>query len=345
VKQLWRWAGSVAIKKLKETKMKIKSLFIAGAMVASMTAFSNAAYSADDWPTKPIRVVVPFEAGAGTDAIQRFFATQLSKALGQPIVIENLGGAGGAIGTMKVARSPADGYTLLGTLITATAALPHMQKLQYDSLKDLTPIARLGYPVTLLGVNKDMGINTMQDLIARAKKEPNKITYGSAGIGSAPQFRFEALMAETGIQLVHVPYKGGSAYVSDLLAGRIHTFADGTIGASLGKADKVKLLAVLDDKRLSDFPSVPAISEVVPGYKIPPTWYLLEGPANLPPAIVKRIATELAKISNLPETAEFMANLRARPSTDSADFNIAGEVQSAYDMYGKLIRERNIKAP
>jgi tripartite-type tricarboxylate transporter receptor subunit TctC len=326
--------------------MKFKSLIMGGAIAASLMSLTGGVSAVDEWPAKqPIRLIVPFEAGAGTDAIHRFYALQLSKALGQQIFIENLGGAGGAIGTQKVARSPADGYTLLGTLITGIAALPHLQKLQYDGLKDLTPIARIGYPVTLLGVNKDIGVNTVQELVAAAKKEPGKIAYGSAGIGSAPQFRFEALMAETGIQLEHVPYKGGTAYVADLLAGRIQTFADGTLGASLGKADKVKLLAVLDDKRVSDFPQVPAISEVMPGYKIPPTWYLMEGPAGLPPAIVKRLATELAAISKQPETAAFMFNLRARPSTDPADFNIGAEVQSAYTLYGKMIRERNIKAP
>ena len=321
------------------TKLLISTLFV------WCSGLSSVAFAADEWPTKQIKVIVPFDAGAGTDIVHRFYAQQLSKALGQQIIVENVGGAGGAIGTMRVARSTADGYTLLGTLITATAALPHMQKLQYDSLKDLTPIARLGYPVTLLGVNKDMGINTLQEFIAKAKKEPGKIAYGSAGVGSAPQFRFEALMAETGIVLEHVPYKGGTAYVADLLAGRIHTFADGTIGANLGKANKIKLLAILDDKRPADFPDVPTIQEIIPGYQIPPTWYLIEGPANMPAAIVKRIQTELAKINKSAETAEFMVNLRARHSTDSADFNIAAEVQSAYDMYGKMIRERNIKAP
>ena len=321
------------------TKLLISTLFV------WCSGLSSVAFAADEWPTKQIKVIVPFDAGAGTDIVHRFYAQQLSKALGQQIIVENVGGAGGAIGTMRVARSPADGYTLLGTLITATAALPHMQKLQYDSLKDLTPIARLGYPVTLLGVNKDMGINTLQEFIAKAKKEPGKFAYGSAGVGSAPQFRFEALMAETGIVLEHVPYKGGTAYVADLLAGRIHTFADGTIGANLGKANKIKLLAILDDKRPADFPDVPTIQEIIPGYQIPPTWYLLEGPANMPATIVKRIQTELAKINKSAETAEFMVNLRARHSTDAADFNIAAEVQSAYDMYGKMIRERNIKAP
>ena len=315
------------------------------ALVGLLGLGGQVALGADEWPSKQIKVIVPFDAGAGTDTVLRFYAQQLSKVLGQSVVVENVGGAGGAIGTMRVARSPSDGYTLLGTLITATAALPHMQKLQYDSMKDLTPIARLGYPVTLLGVNKDMGINTLQELIARAKKEPGKIAFGSAGVGSAPQFRFEALMAETGAVFEHVPYKGGTAFVADLLAGRIHTFADGTLGANLAKANKIKLLAILDDKRPADFPDVPTIHEIIPGYQIPPTWYLLEGPANMPPPIVKRLQTELAKINRSAETAEFMVNLRARHSTDPADFNIAAEVQSAYDMYGKMIRERNIKAP
>ena len=315
------------------------------ALVGLLGLGGQVALGADEWPSKQIKVIVPFDAGAGTDTVLRFYAQQLSKVLGQSVVVENVGGAGGAIGTMRVARSPSDGYTLLGTLITATAALPHMQKLQYDSMKDLTPISRLGYPVTLLGVNKDMGINTLQEMIARAKKEPGKIAYGSAGVGSAPQFRFEALMAETGAVFEHVPYKGGTAFVADLLAGRIHTFADGTLGANLAKANKIKLLAILDDKRPADFPDVPTIHEIIPGYQIPPTWYLLEGPANLPPPIVKRLQTELAKINRSAETAEFMVNLRARHSTDPADFNIAAEVQSAYDMYGKMIRERNIKAP
>jgi tripartite-type tricarboxylate transporter receptor subunit TctC len=325
-----------------------KPLRLAMAAIAAFTATACAtpALAADDWPARqPIRLVVPFEAGASTDAVQRFFAVRLSKALNQQIVVENVGGAGGAIGAIRVVNAAPDGYTLLGTIITAVAALPHLQKLAYDPLKDVTPIARLSYPITFLGVNKTLGVTTMQQLIDKAKAQPAALSYASAGIGSAPQFRFEALMAATGTKLTHVPYKGGTAYVADLLAGRVDAFADGTLGASLGKADKVNLLAVLDTKRVADFPDVPAINEVVPAYNIPPTWYLLEGPAGLPPEITKRIATEIGAISKQPETIAFMEGLRARPSNDPADFNLGAEIKSAYDMYGKLIRERNIQAP
>ena len=181
---------------------------LAALATAALTAVPapGVAAAADEWPNKPIRLIVPFEGGAGTDVVQRFFAKELSTALGQPIVVENVGGAGGAVGTLRVARATPDGYTLLGSLITAVAALPHLQNLQYDSLKELTPLYRLGYPVTLLGANKETGITTMQELIARARAEPGKLAYGSAGVGSAPQFRFEALMAPAGIQLTHVPY-------------------------------------------------------------------------------------------------------------------------------------------
>jgi tripartite-type tricarboxylate transporter receptor subunit TctC len=337
-----RQAGSTI--KTQGDKMKLTAMLAAA---TALTALLHAAQAtaADEWPNKPIRLVVPFEGGAGTDVVQRFFAKELSNALGQQIVVENIGGAGGAVGTLRVARATPDGYTLLGSLITAVAALPHLQKLQYDSLKDLAPLYRLGYPVTLLGVNKDIGINTMQELIARAKQEPGKLAYGSAGVGSAPQFRFEALMGPTGIQMTHVPYKGGTAYVADLLAGRIHAFADGTIGANLGKAGKVKLLAVLDDARAPDFPDVPAINEVVPAYKVPPTWYIVSGPAGLPPAIKARITGELAKIALKPETAEFMKSLRARPSTDTASFDLTAEVLSAYNMYGDMIKRMGIQPP
>lgn len=133
--------------------------------------------------------------------------------------------------------------------------------------------------------------------------------------------------------------------MADLLAGRIHLFADGTIGANLGRAGKVNLLAVLDDVRVSDFPTVPAINEIVPGYKVPPTWYIVSGPAGLPPAVKMRITNELAKIALKPETAEFMKNLRARPSTDTAAFDLAAEVQSAYAMYGDMIKRMGIQPP
>ena len=323
--------------------MKIRSLLLA--IVTLLLAAAGVARAADEWPSRPIQVVVPFEAGAGTDAVQRFYATQLSKALGQPIVVENLGGAGGAIGTMKVARAAPDGYTLLGTLITAAAALPHMQKLQYDPLKDLTPIARLGYPVTLLGVNKEIGINTMQEFIDRARAKPDSLAYGSAGVGSAPQFRFEAL-----IERDRSP--------ADPCA------VQGWYGVCVGPAvrphprvrrrhDRRQSRQVRQDQAArgarrqahDGFPRCAGHSRVVPGYEIPPTWYLLEGPAGLPPAITKRIATELANIAKKSETVEFMNGLRARPSTDPADFNIGAEVQRAYTMYGEMIRQRNIKAP
>jgi hypothetical protein len=323
--------------------MKKRNWIVCSA-AAFMLAVVGGTFAADEWPTRqPIKLVVPFDAGAGTDTVYRFYAQQLSKALGQQVIVENVGGAGGAIGTMKVARASADGYTLLGTMVTGIAALPHLQKLQYDGLKDLTPIARVAYPISLLGVNKELGINTLPELIALAKKEPGKFAYGSAGIGSAPALRFEVLQAETGIQLEHVPYKGGTAYVTDLLSGRIQIFVDSILGSQLGKADKVKLLAVMDDKRVADFPNVPTINEILPGFKNPPTWYLMEGPANLPPAIAKRIATELANISRSPEAAEFLAKQMTRPSTDQSNFNVAAELQSAYDLYAKMLRDRVVK--
>jgi len=320
------------------------SSFLSAAL-ASALLLSGAVSAQEAWPNRPIRLVIPFDPGAGSDAIHRYFGGELSKAVGQPVVVENISGAGGSIGATRVARSPADGYTLLGTLVTAVAALPHLQRLPYDPVKDFTHVARLGYPVTLIGVNNETGISTLQELIARARKEPGKLAFGSAGIGSAPQFRLEALMSATGIAMTHVPYKGGSAYVSDLLAGRIQVFADGTLGISLGKAGKVKLLAVLDEKRVKEFPELPAIHELVPNYKIPPTWFLVQAPAGLPPAIRTRIATELAKISQRKETAEFLDTAAIRPSSDSPDFNLAAEVQAAYDMYGEMIKRLNIKAP
>jgi tripartite-type tricarboxylate transporter receptor subunit TctC len=324
---------------MKTKTLAVLTLSIAGALTAA------GANAADAWPSRPIRLVVPFDAGAGTDTIQRFYANELSKALGQTVVIENVGGAGGAIGAAKVANSPADGYTLLGTIITAVAALPHLQHITYDPIKDFTPITRLGNSVTLIGTNNDSGIQSLQDLVRLAKQSPGKYSYGSAGIGSAPQFRFEALAAATGIQLTHVPYKGGTAFVSDLVAGRIQLFADGVLGAQLGKAGKVRLLAVIDDTRSSDFPDIPTVNEVVPNYQIPPTWYLLEGPAGLPPAIVMRIAAEVAKISRKPETAEFLKSLRSKPIIDPPDFKIAAEVQRDYDHYGEMIKRLGITAP
>jgi len=268
-----------------------------------LTVATVTATSAQEWPSRPIRMVVPLPAGAAVDVIGRLVAAKVGERLGQTIVIENRAGASGAIGADAVAKAAPDGYTLgMATTTTHVTNAIVNPKLAYDPVKDFTPIGLIGVVPYALSVSPKLPVNNVRELIALAKSKPGALSYSSVGLGSVAHLATELLSNMTGIKLNHVPYRSASQAVIDLAEGRIDiTF--GTLGSSLPliKEGKIKLLAVSTARRAKQVPEIPTIAEAgVPGFETS-LWFALVAPANLPRPIAERLNRELNAI--LPDAA------------------------------------------
>lgn len=255
--------------------------------------------NASSYPQKPITMVVPFAAGGGTDSIARDLAKALTEALGQPVIVDNRGGGGGAIGAQMVAKAEPDGHTLLfitSTFVThaATETTP-----SYDVEKDYAPIAMLGRGPLMVVANKELGLKNIADLIALTKKSREGINYCSAGLGSINHLSGELFKQKTNISMTHIPYKGSGPATLDLLAGRVQVFF-ATMPTMLQyvETNRVTLLAMTSEKRSPLFPNIPTVSESgLPGFEIS-TWWGVVAPAGTPPAIVQTLNQEIQKAAS-----------------------------------------------
>lgn len=304
---------------------------------------SPTARAQTDWPTRPVRCIVPYAAGGGTDFIARGLAEKLSRQTGQQFVVEHRGGAAGALGAEAVVKSPPDGYTMMITPQAPVQLLHHLRPLPYDPVKDLVPVGRMAEQIAGFAVHPSVGVKTMTEFVALAKKHPGKYTYGTAGVGSVNHLRGETLKLMAGIDLLHVPYKGVGEALPDLLAGVISMMVDSAVlpGA---KAGKLNLLAVLTPERYSEFPDVMTMKEQgYPDYDVP-VWFGAYMPAAVPRPILEKIHREIATIHT---DAEFQAKQFAGgtrvykeilPLPDMRDHIIR---QS--ERFGALIRQANIK--
>ena len=257
------------------------------------------------WPERPVRVIVPYAAGGATDAIARPWAEQLSKAFGQQFVIENRGGASGMIGMEALAKSPPDGYTLTMSPNAVLSVLPSLRKTPYDPLKDIVPIGHTGEVLTGHVIHPKLGIKTIPELIAYAKKNPGTVTYGSSGNGTANHLRLEALKLKAGIDILHVPYRGGADALNDLLPGNVH-MQNEPVNLPHVKAGKLILLAINGSRRNSDYPDVPTLTEVGINGADVPIFFGFYGPKGLPDEIVQKIN---AKMIEKTKDEEFMKTL------------------------------------
>jgi len=258
---------------------------------------------ATDYPNRPVRIVVPYAAGGPTDFIARGTAEKLSQQMGQQFVIENRGGAAGALGAEAVVKSTPDGYTLLLTPQAPIQLLPHLRKLNYDPIKDLIPVGRMSEQIAGFAVHPSLGVKNMTEFVALAKKNPGKFTFGTAGVGSVNHLRVETLKLMTGIDLLHVPYKGVGEALPDLLSGTIQLMVD-SIVLQPAKSGHLTLLSVLTPERYSEFPDVPTMREQgFPDYDVP-VWFGTYAPAGVPEPILEKLHREIAKIHS---DAEFQA--------------------------------------
>jgi tripartite-type tricarboxylate transporter receptor subunit TctC len=274
---------------------------LAACLIVAACAASPAA--AQTWPTRPITMVVPFPPGPALDLVARLVGAKLSDALGQSFVIENRTGANGMIGSSFVARASPDGYTLLMTTASTHVTAVHLIKhLAYDPLKDFTPIAAAVEPVTCLVVNSALPVNSVADLIAYAKARPGELSYGSSGVGSVFHLMGELFNETAGVKITHVPYRGVAPALQDVVAGHI-PMAYLSISNVIGLADQssVKILAVLEPKRFAGRPQIPSMSEVLPAFRKPSSWFGLFGPAGLSRDITMRLNAETVKALNAPD--------------------------------------------
>lgn len=248
------------------------------------------------YPTKPIRLIYPTIPGSAFELYGRLVAQKMSETIGRPIVGENRAGANGAIGAELVAKAPADGYTLLwstpATLITSTFLV---KSLPFDSRKDFIPISIGAEPLTVMLINPTLPYNNVSGLVDFGKRNPGKLSYGSSGTGSVFHLMGAAFNQASGLDMVHVPYKGPPAALNDVMGGRIEaTFVTLGTAMPLWKSGKVRVVALLADKRSPAAPDVPTFKEALPSYDVPTAWYALFAPAGTPAPIVQRLYTELA---------------------------------------------------
>jgi tripartite-type tricarboxylate transporter receptor subunit TctC len=269
---------------------------------ALLLAFAAGAVQAQAYPTKAIRLVVPFAPGGSSSLVARSVAAEMSKALGYEIYIENKGGGGGNLAMHDVAHADPDGYTLIIGHVGSLAMTPFMSKdLGYDVNRDFTPVSLLAKVPNIFVVHESVPAKDLREFVALARKEPGKLNYGSAGNGSAGHLAMEYLKLVSGIDLQHVPYKGTGPNLVDLVAGRTQATSAGTPPLMPHvKAGKLRVIAVGTPKRLASLPDVPTVAEQgYPGFETS-QWYGLNAPAKTPPAIVKRLADEAAKAAKSP---------------------------------------------
>ena len=312
----------------------------AGAVAALPFSSPSIVRAQANWPDRPVRVIVPFAAGGGTDALARPWAEILSRTFRQQFVIDTRGGASGAIGAEAAAKSPGDGYTLLFSSATTTVALPLMRKVNYDA-DSLMPVARMGDVVTGFVIHGAVGPKTLPEVLDYAKKNPGKLAFGSSGNGSAPHLRFEAFKYRTGLDILHVPYRGGADAITDLLSNSVQLMNE-PITLPHVRAGKLHLFVVNHAQRMSEFPNVPTMTEAGYPDSDVPIWFSLWAPQGTPKEIIQRLN---AKITELARTDEMKVKIQAagcEPVIQTVE-EVAAFREKDRKVLAELIKAANIK--
>jgi len=313
-------------------------------LIAGLGTTGFAQAQATDWPNRPIHWVVPFPPGGAMDAIARILGDKAGKTLGQPFVIENRAGAGGNIGADAVAKSPADGYTIMITSIGMATNKPLYNKLTYDPVKDFAPVSLLAVVPNVLVTNSTQpNVKNVADVIAAARKEPGRLTYASAGNGTSIHLAGEMFTSLARIDMMHVPYKGSGPAVSDLLGGQVNYMFDSITSARNHiQSGKLRALAVTTAKRSKSLPNVPTMAEAgVAGYDVSP-WFAVFAPAGTPMPVIAKLNKVLIDTMKQPDVVERLDAIGAEPvgSTPEA---LASHLARESAMWSQLITERKIK--
>ncbi len=312
-----------------------------GTTFAALASLSAPA-SAQGFPTKPIRLVVTFPAAGAPDILARLFADKAQ--FGQPVVVDNVAGAGGNIGADKVAKSPPDGYTLvMGTVGTHSINGSLYPKMPYDMVRDFTPVGHVASAPNLLVVTNDLPVKSVAELITYMKAHPNKLSFGSPGIGSSVHVSGELFKSLTGTTMQHVPYKGRQFAIPDLVGGQIQLMFDNMPSAlPMAKDGKIRALAVTTAKRSPAAPEVPTVAETVPGFEAT-TWFAMFAPAGTPPAVVARINAEMQRVFKLPDVVDKLKTLGLEPSISTPE-ELAKYQASEIVKWAKVVKDSGAKA-
>ena len=321
---------------------KINGLLIS--LAVAMLAAASPALQAQTFPAKPLRLILPYPPGGGSDTIARPFARKMSENTGQQVIVDNRGGAGGNIGMEAAARAAPDGYTFVLGLTAQLAVNPGLYaKLPYDPLKDYEPITLLANGAYLLVAHPSFPAKTMKEVIAIARKRPGEILYASSGNGSGAHLATELLNTMTGIKLVHVPYKGGGPALVDTISGQAQLlFATPIASSGHIQAGRLRAIAVSTTKRVSSMPNVPTASESgVPGFDAG-VWYAMLAPRGTPQPIVARLNEEFRKVLADPGIREFLTKAGVDPEGGTPE-ELAKYLRSEITKWARVIKEANIK--
>jgi tripartite-type tricarboxylate transporter receptor subunit TctC len=320
--------------------------FIAGtALIAALLASAIPGANAQPYPTKPVRMIVPFPPGGATDLLARVVGQKLGEGLGHQVVIDNRPGAGGTIGSRLMVDAQPDGYTILMSSVSTHAIGPHLYATPpYDPMKDFTAISEVSVTPTVLMVSTTLPVNTLKEFIALAKARPGKLNYGSSGVGTQFHLSGELLKLLTGIDMVHIPYKGTALVYPDLFSGQVAMMFD-TLSVSIPfiKAGRVKALGVTGAKRTPTLPDVPTIAEAgVAGFNAD-LWLGIWGPAKLPRDITDQLSSAIAKLLKSPDVRERLAAQGMEP-VGSTPAQFADFVRRENAQWSKVVKSAGVKA-
>ena len=323
--------------------MKSKNTF-AFAAIALCSAFAFTGTAHAQYPTKPIKIVVPFPAGGTTDILARAVAADLQKAFRQAVVVENKAGAGGNIGSDSVAKSSPDGYTLLmGTVGTHAINVSLYPKMPYDAVKDFAPVSLVAGVPNVLVASPSFPVNSVKDLVDAAKKAPDKITFASSGSGTSIHLSGELFKQLAGVQMTHVPYKGSSAALPDVISGQVNVMFDNAPSVIQHiRGGKLKAIAVTSDKRSPALPGVPTIAESgLPGFEAS-SWFGVLAPAATPKDIVDKLSGAIAKSLQTPEMKERLAGQGAVAVGNTPE-QFSAHIKSEIDKWSKVVKASGAK--
>ena len=305
-------------------------------------ALSALAAAAQTYPTKPIRMVVTFPPGGAPDILARLFADKAQ--LGQPVVVDNIPGAGGNIGADRVAKALPDGYTLvMGTVGTHSINGALYSKMPYDMVRDFAPVAHVASAPNLLVVTNDLPVKNVAEQIAYMKANPNKLSFGSPGIGTSVHVSGELFKSMTGTQMTHVPYKGRAMAIPDLVGGQIQLMFDNMPSAlPMAKDGKIRALAQTTARRSAAAPDVPTVAETLPGFEAT-TWFAVFAPGGTPPPVVARLNAELQRVFKLPDVADKLKALGLEPWISTPD-ELARYQATEIAKWSKVVKDSGAKA-
>lgn len=311
--------------------------------IAALSLLAAPAVLAQAWPAKPIKMVVSYAPGGNTDIVARITAQRLATMLGQPVIVENRPGAGGAVGTDYVAKAAPDGYTLIMAAIGPIVIAPHVQKIPYDPVRDLVPVSNVTTNPLVLMVTPSLPAHNVKELIELAKAQPGKLNFSSAGTGGLTHFSAEIFKHMAKVDMVHIPYKGGNPATAAAVAGDVQlTFANYSDAIAQMKGGKLRALGITSASRQAQTPEVPTIAEAaLPGFECV-SWNGLLAPAGTPPEIVERLSRAVQELTREPDIRQRFSDLGSTAVGDTQE-QFGAFIRSQLEFWGKFVKDSGIK--